>query len=127
MNATSIQAHYLTLNSGDSILLDAAGRTLTATGSGATANFTAPNLITVNNADFSSFAMLKMASDTIALNHVTLALISNFDTANGGVNGPELAGGLTLINCRWQNTAITSASQITLSGGPGNTPGIYSY
>ena len=46
VTATSIQAHYLTLNSGDSILLDASGRSLTATGHGATASFTAPNLVT---------------------------------------------------------------------------------
>lgn len=73
VNTTTIQAHYLTLNSGDSILLDAAGRTLKATGPGATANFTAPNLITVNNADFSSFGAVNMAANTLNLSDVAFA------------------------------------------------------
>ncbi len=47
VNSTSISAHYLTLNSGDSILLDGAGHTLTAKGPGSVANFTAPNSIEV--------------------------------------------------------------------------------
>jgi hypothetical protein len=70
VTGTSITAHYLTVNSGDGILLDANGQTLTATGSGATANFTAPNLITVNNADFSSFGVVNMAANTINLSSV---------------------------------------------------------
>jgi len=73
VNATTIQAHYLTLNSGDSILLDAAGRTLTATGPGTKANFTAPNLITVNNANFSNFGVVNMAANTINLSDVAFA------------------------------------------------------
>lgn len=73
VNSTTIQAHYLTLNSGDSILLDCAGRTLTATGPGATANFTAPNLITVNNADFASFGVVNMAANTLNLSDVSFA------------------------------------------------------
>ena len=70
VEATSIQAHYLTLNSGDSILLDCTGHTLTATGAGATANFTAPNLVTVNNTDLSSYATVNMAANTIVLKNV---------------------------------------------------------
>lgn len=73
VSATSIQAHYLTLNSGDSILLDAAGHTLTATGPGATANFTAPNLITVNNADLTHFGVVNMAANTLNLSDVSFA------------------------------------------------------
>jgi hypothetical protein len=73
VNATSIQAHYLTLNSGDSILLDASGRTLTATGPGATANFTAGNLITVNNANLTSYGVVNMAANTLNLSDVSFA------------------------------------------------------
>jgi FecR protein len=126
---TSIQTHFLTLNSGDSILLDASGKTLAATGTGATANFTAPNLIAVNNANFSSFAVLNMVANTINIVGTMLAPISNFGTFSGqaNVNGTEILGGLNLINCSWKNTPITSASQITLSSGPGTTAGIYSY
>ena len=60
VTGTSIQAHYLTINSGDGILLDASGQTLAATGDGATANLTAINTINVNNTDFSSFAELNL-------------------------------------------------------------------
>jgi hypothetical protein len=67
---TSIQTHYLTLNSGDSILLDASGKSLAATGTGATANFTAPNIITVNNSDMSSFGSVNMAANTVNLFNV---------------------------------------------------------
>jgi hypothetical protein len=71
---TSIQTHYLTLNSGDSILLDANGKTFTATGNGTMANLTAgfgsANSITVKNADFSSFAAVNMASYTVDLYNV---------------------------------------------------------
>jgi hypothetical protein len=129
VSGTSISTHYLTLNSGDGILLDGTGHTLTATGSGAAAKFTAVNSITVRNADFSSFALLNMVAKTILLTGDALPLISNFGTQTGqvNVNGPEIYGGLNLINCAWQNTPITSAGQVTLSTGPGNTPGIYSY
>lgn len=67
---TTIEAHYLTLNSGDSILLDSSGRTLTASGAGATATFTAPNLVTVKNANFANFGVVNMAANTINLSDV---------------------------------------------------------
>ncbi len=129
VSGTSISAHYLTLNSGDGILLDGNGQTFAAAGPGSTATFTAPNLITVNNADFSAFAVLNMAANTIVLNNDALAPISNFGTKTGqvNVNGAEIYGGLNLYNCSWQSTPITSTTQVTLSSGPGTTPGIYSY
>jgi hypothetical protein len=70
-----------------------------------------------------------MAANTIVLTRDVLAAISNFGTKTGqvNVNGAEIYGGLNLYNCTWQNTAITSAGQVTLSSGPGNIPGIYSY
>ena len=67
---TSITTHFLTLNSGDSILLDAAGKTLTATGPGATANFTAPNLISLNNVNLAAFGIVNLAAKTIYLLNV---------------------------------------------------------
>jgi hypothetical protein len=129
VNSTSISAHYLTLNSGDSILLDCAGHTLAASGPGSTATLTAPNSIEADNTDFSKFAMTKMESSKIIVRNSVLSIISNFGTGSGlaSVNGPALANGLTLINCTWQNTPVTSLNQITFSSGPGSTPGIYSY
>ncbi|MDR3377146.1 MAG: FecR family protein, partial [Verrucomicrobiae bacterium] len=41
LTGTAISAHYLTVNSGDGILLDGSGQTFAASGSGATAKFTA--------------------------------------------------------------------------------------
>ena len=67
---TDIQAHFLTLNSGDRILLDASGKTLSATGPGATATFTAPNLISVNNADLAAYGVVNLAAHTINLINV---------------------------------------------------------
>ena len=67
---TDIQAHYLTLNSGDSILLDAGGKTLAATGPGATASFTAPKLVSVNNANLAAYGVVNMAANTINLINV---------------------------------------------------------
>jgi hypothetical protein len=72
ISSTSIQTHYLTVNSGDGILLDGSGETFAASGANSSANFTAPNSITINNADFSSFAKLNMAANTINLSNVNL-------------------------------------------------------
>jgi hypothetical protein len=131
ITGTSIRTHTLTLNSGDGILLDASGQTLTASGSGATVNLTAVNQITVNNADFTSFATINMVANTITLTDVAFAAksIDSFGTTTGAVNvnGTLIPGGLNLIDDSYGGTAITSASQVNLSSGPGSTPGIYSY
>ncbi len=127
---TSIQTHFLTLNSGDSILLNASGRTLAATGPGATANLTAPNQIAVS-ADLSAFGVVNMVANTITLNQVAFGAgsIDNFGTKTGNVtvNNFPIPGCVNFYNCTYGGTAISSASQITLSSGPGTTPGIYSY
>jgi hypothetical protein len=128
---TSIQAHFLTLNSGDSILLDASGHTLTATGAGATASFTAPNLVTVNNANLAAYGVVNMAANTITLNNVSFGAnsIDSFGTKTGqvNVNGTQIPGGLNFYNSHYGGTAITSASQVNLTSGPGSTPGLWSY
>jgi hypothetical protein len=126
---TCITAHYLTVNSGDGILLDASGRTLTASGEGATASFTAPNLITVNNADFSSFSVLNMAANTIVLVGDTLAAISNFGTQTGLANfsGGVIPGEVNFFGCLTYLGAPVTSDKVTLSNGPGNALGIFSY
>jgi FecR protein len=128
---TSIQAHYLTVNSGDSILLDGSGKTFSASGAGATANFTAPNLVTLNNANLSAYGVVNLAANTITINGVTFGAssIDNFGTKTGevNVNGTQTPGGLNIYNSHYGSTAITSAGQINLSSGPGSTPGMYSY
>ncbi len=126
----SFQMRVLTVNSGDGILLDSAGQF--TTGGNAVANFNAPNLITVNNTDLTPFATVNMDANTINLFNVSFAdgSIDNFGThtgqvsVNAEVNTP---GQLNLHNVSYGESAITSASQINLSSGPGSTPGIYSY
>lgn len=128
---TSIQAHYLTLNSGDSILLDCAGHTLTATGPGATANFTAPNVITIKNTDLTSFAMANIVSDTITIINSIFNPNTPYNcgtkTGLANINGPVVYGRLNLINDSIGSTPITSINQINFTAGPVSTPGINSY
>jgi hypothetical protein len=100
VTGTTITAHYLTLNSGDGILLDASGNTVTASGSGATANFTAPNLITVNNVDLTSYAVVNMAANTISLYKVAFG---------GTVNLKSLLG-------IWNNGSVVSGAVNDLGG-----------
>jgi hypothetical protein len=129
VTGTSIQTHFLTINSGDGILLDGNGQTFTASGPGATANLTAQNTINLNNADFRSFAELNVKGNTVTVVNVNLPLITNVGTQTGSVNvnGPVTLGWFNVINSSWVNTPITSASQVALSSGPVNTPGVHSY
>jgi len=126
---TSLTTHYLTVNSGDGILLDCNGHTLNASGAGATAAFTAPHLVTINNADFSAFSLVNIAANTIVLANDIFSPthIYNFASQSGSVaiNGPN-PGGLAIYNSLLGTTPITSANQIH-TGGPGTSPGIYSY
>ncbi|MGA2243885.1 MAG: FecR family protein [Verrucomicrobiota bacterium] len=125
VTGTSISAHYLTLNSGDGILLDATGNTVTASGSGATANFTAPNLITVNNADLTSYAVVNMAANTIVLSDVAFAgtvtlrsllgIWNNGSVVQGAVN--DLGGvtyNRTLVNAANGSSGLLAGTGITV-------------
>ena len=124
-NGTSIQAGYLTLNSGDGILLDGTGATFTGSGPASSVNMTATTAISVNNADFSSFATVNMASHTINLQNVAfngtgaVNLASFLGAANfgssvaGDVNfiGGVTYGGNTVIG----NLVNPVAGQVNLS------------
>lgn len=68
---TAITAHYLTVNSGDGILLEPSCAGLTSS-CGGTANLTASGQITASHADFSSFSVVNMAANTINLCDVNL-------------------------------------------------------
>jgi ferric-dicitrate binding protein FerR (iron transport regulator) len=129
ISGTAIQTHFLTVNSGDGILLNGTGGSFTATGDGATANLTAANAVNVNSLDLGSLTTLNVSANTVTLDNVNLPKITNVGTLTGNVNvnGPVTYGWFNLINSRWQNTPITSASQVTLASGPGSTAGIYSY
>jgi hypothetical protein len=81
---TSIQAFYLTINSGDGILLDSDGTATPQTIKNPNAgphpsaveipslNLSAATLISANNMDFSSFDIINMAANTINLSDVNL-------------------------------------------------------
>ena len=125
-----IQAQVLTVNSGDGILLSGTGQAFVSTGG--TAAFTAPNLITVNNADFSAFAVVNMVANTINLYNVNFAAGSsdNMGTHTGlaTVNGTGNASGeLNLHNVTYGGTEITSLNQINFTAGASSAAGINSY
>jgi hypothetical protein len=90
---TSITTHFLTLNSGDSILLDASGKTLAATGAGATASFTAPNVVSVNNANLTAFSVVNLAANTIYLYNVAFGGPVNLKSLNGEWNNGSVVYG----------------------------------
>jgi hypothetical protein len=95
VTGTTIQAQYLTINSGDGILLDSSGQnqstvvskknvaaklfhknglviTPVSPGGTGTTSLTAANLITVNSWDFTPYAQVNMAANTINLTDVEL-------------------------------------------------------
>jgi len=71
ITCTSIQAYYLTVNSGDGILLDGSGGQSFI---GTQANFAAANNITMNNADLSGYSKLNAAANTITVRGCTFGL-----------------------------------------------------
>jgi hypothetical protein len=132
LTGTSIRSQYLSVNSGDGILLDGTGAQFTSSGNGSSANFIAANTISMNNADLTSYAAINMVANTITL--VSTAFggnsIDNFGTKTGDVyvnNNKNVMGALNLHNVTYGGTAITSAGQVHQTGGPGTTPGMYSY
>jgi hypothetical protein len=128
LTSDSIQTFALTINSGDGILLSGSGQSYGS--SGGAANFTAPNLIQVNDADLSGFANVNMVAHTINLFNVAFAggSVDNFGTHTGNatIDG-NTPGDLNLHNVTYGGTAITSLSQINFTTGPSTTPGINSY
>ena len=82
---TTIATHFLTLNSGDGILLDGAGNlnTFVTSVNGATANLTARGTVALNNADFSPFATVNIAANTINLYNVHFNGLVNLKSALG--------------------------------------------
>jgi hypothetical protein len=108
VSGTSITTHYLTLHSGDGILLDGSGQSFTASGSGSTAKFTAPNLITVNNADLSGFEIVNMAANTINLFNVAFSGTVSLNSLLGILHyGSGMYGAVNFINVYYNGQLIT--------------------
>jgi hypothetical protein len=111
MRDTSVAAQFLTLNSGDGILLDSGGRRFTASGEVSRASFTAPNLITVNNTDLSAFSVVNMAANTINLYNVAFGGTVNLRSQLGTWhNGTILPG------------AVNNLGGVTYNGSPVQAP-----
>jgi len=118
----SISANNLTLNSGDGILMDGTGGTLTLAGTGASpqVNLTAAGgsggSLTVNNADFTSFSTVNMAAHTINLTGVAFSsnlanpvnLKSFLGLANFGSSTPGYVN--FVANNTWGGASITANS-----------------
>lgn len=122
---TSIAAQFLTLNSGDGILLDSGGQSITTIGEVSRASFTAPNLIMVNNTDLSAFSVVNMAANTINLYNVafsgTVSLKSQLGTWHNGSILPGAVNNLggvtynrTLVQAPDGHTGLISGTGITV-------------
>jgi hypothetical protein len=125
VTGTTIQAQYLTINSGDGILLDGSGASASAVvskksvaaklfskngevsgpvGGTGTASLTAANLITVNSWDFTPYAQVNMAANTINLNdvelgygNVTLKSLNGVLAANPNTGAVSVPGDVNFI------------------------------
>ena len=95
----SVQTFFLTVNSGDGILLDGNGQSYIS--HGGNASFTAPNLIAVNNANLTGFSVVNMAANTINLMNVAFGAGSAVTLAslNGVLNlGSSVPGDVNFIS-----------------------------
>lgn len=127
LTRTAIRAQYLSVNSGDGILIDGGSQTFNVAG----ATLLAKNLATVRNADLSNIASLNMAADTVTIadsifnpnNSYSIGTRTGQVNVNNGVN----SGQFNLINDKLGTVAITSASQINMTGGASTAAGINSY
>ena len=122
-----IQAQYLSVDSGDGILLDGSTQVLNV----GSATLRAKNLATVRSADLSNIALLNMTANTITVADSTFSSSGSYSfgtqTGQVNVNNGVNSGQLNLINDRVGPVAITSANQVNLTGGPSTAVGIHSY
>lgn len=126
ITGTSIQAQYLSVGSGDGILLDGTGQTFTSSSSGSTANLTAVNLAAFNNLDLSQFKTVNVTANTINLHNVAFdGLVSLKSLLGLWHNGSSVFGYVNdLGGNTYHGTAISAAdgfsgtidgTQITIS------------
>ncbi|HEX9048297.1 MAG TPA: hypothetical protein VF988_14825, partial [Verrucomicrobiae bacterium] len=126
VTGTSITARYLTINSGDGILLDGAGQAFYANTISSAANLTAKHLITVNNADLSSFGSVNMAANTVNLYNVafgdgstvTLKSLNGVLAPNPNTGAASVPGD---VNFLYNVTYAGSPAQNYVNNGSGIT------
>ena len=118
VTGTSLQAKYLTINSGDGILLDGTSSAFSA-GAGATANFTAANLVDLKNADFTQFAVMNISAPTVNLLNVKFDKFVNIFSDIGKWHNGFASGYVNdLGGNTWHGMALTAAN-----GFSGTIPG----
>jgi hypothetical protein len=110
LNNNYIGAYYLTVNSGDGILLSGNGQSYASIGG--TASFTAPNLVAINDADLSGFAQGRIAADTINLQNVKFSGTWNLDSLYGvWHNGSSVFGDVNNLGGNTYNGTLITATE----------------
>jgi hypothetical protein len=118
LNNDSVQTFYLTVNSGDGILLSGTGQSFGSVSG--MANLTAANTATVQNADLSGFANLTVSAKTINMYNVNLSGTVNLDSLNGlWHNGTSVFGDVNDIGGVTYNGNTVNAA----NGASGNLEG----
>jgi hypothetical protein len=108
LNNNSIQTFNLTVNSGDGILLSGTGQSYSS--SGGTANLTALNTATVQDADLSGFANLKIAATTIVLHNDNFSGTVELDSQNGQWhNGYSFGDVCDMGGNKYDGTSVSAA------------------
>jgi hypothetical protein len=127
LTRNNIQSQYLSVDSGDGILLDGATQVLNV----GSATLRAKNDATVRSADLSNIALLNMSANTITVADSTFSSTGSYSfgtqTGQVNVNNGVNSGQLNLIHDSIGAVPITSAGQINLTGGPSTAVGIHSY
>ena len=119
VSSTAITTHFLTLNSGDGILLDGNGGSFTATGNGATANLMAVNTADIKNNNFTGFSVLNITAHTVVLANNAFDNTVNLKSDNGVWHNGYLLGDVCdLGGNTWHGSAVSAADGFsgTLAG-----------
>jgi hypothetical protein len=118
LNNDSVQCYYLTVNSGDGILLSGTGQSFGSVSG--MANLTAANTATLQNADLSGFANLTVSAKTINMYDVNLSGTVNLNSLNGlWHNGTSVFGDVNDIGGVTYNGNTVNAA----NGASGNLEG----
>jgi hypothetical protein len=122
VSGSSFNTGYLSLNSGDGILLDGAGQTFTG-GASAKANFNASGssaVVGLSNCDFTRYSQLNISSHTVNLYNIafsgTVSILSSLGLWNNGSSQPGYVNDLGGVT--YNGTLVTAAngSSGTLAG-----------
>jgi hypothetical protein len=118
LNNDSVQANFLTVNSGDGILLSGTGHSFGFISGNA--NLTAVNKATLQNGDLSGFAQMTVSAKTINLMDVNFSHTVNLNSLNGlWNNGASVFGDVNDLGGVTYNGVTVNAA----NGASGNLAG----